>query len=131
MNILQTEWWTIGLPPEWWAEQEEDVVVIGDRDDVGCIEVSTLHKESGEFETAELEQLAGDNGEPGWDWQTTRLGEFSGCYTAYEEEACHVREWYAASGKVLLFITYSCDADNGGLDDAAVDEILQTLVLAS
>ena len=39
-----------------------------------------------------------------------------------------MREWYVAIGSVLLFITYSCDAENRGLDDAAVDEILQTLV---
>ena len=131
MNILETEWWSVGVPPEWWAEQEDDVVVIGDRDDVGCIEISTLHKEVGDFETAELQQLASDNGEPDWSWQRASLGEFSGCYTSYEDEACQMREWYVAAGKLLLFITYSCDEDNSGLDDAAVDEILQTLAPAS
>ena len=127
MNILETEWWTIGVPPEWWAEQEEDVIVIGDRDDVGCIEVSTLHKEAGEFSAAELQQLARDNGDSDWAWQSAGLGEFSGCYSSYEDEGCLVREWYVAAGEVCLFITYSCDEDNRGLDDAAVDEILQTL----
>jgi hypothetical protein len=131
MNILQTEQWTIGVPPEWWAEQEEDIVVIGDRDDVGCIEVTTLQKEAGEFERAELEQIARDNGESSWQWQPAALGEFQGCCTSYEEEGAAVREWYLATGEVLLFITYSCDEDNRGLDDAAVDEILQTLARAS
>jgi hypothetical protein len=28
---------------------------------------------------------------------------------------------------LLLYITYSCDLDNAGMDDAAVDEILDTL----
>jgi len=131
MNVLQTEWWTIGVPPEWWAEHEDDVVVIGDRDDVGCIEISTLHKEVGDFEPAELEQIARDNGESAWQWQSAKLGEFSGCGTSYTEEDTGVREWYVASGSALLFITYSCDGENRGLDDAAVDEILQTLGLAS
>jgi hypothetical protein len=129
MNILETEWWTIGVPPEWWAEHEDDVVVIGDRDDVGCIEVSTLQKEAGDFTPAELQQIARDNGESDWQWQSCGLGDFSGCCTSYEEEDTHVREWYVANSSVLLFITYSCDGENGGLDDAAVDEILQTLAL--
>ncbi len=131
MNILQTEWWTVGVPPQWWAEHDDDVVVIGDCDDVGCIEVSTLQKEAGDFTLTELEQIAGDNGESAWQWQACSLGEFSGCCTRYEEEDTLVREWYVASGSVLLFITYSCAAENRGLDAAAVDEILQTLVFAN
>jgi hypothetical protein len=30
-------------------------------------------------------------------------------------------------GAMLLFITYSCEEENRGMDDAAVDEILDTL----
>ena len=41
-----------------------------------------------------------------------------------------MREWYVSCGALLLFITYSCDEENGGMDDAAVDEILDTLMLA-
>ncbi len=42
MNVLETEWWTLALPPEWWADSEEDSILVGDRDDVGCIEISTV-----------------------------------------------------------------------------------------
>jgi hypothetical protein len=131
MNILQTEWWTIGIPPEWWAEQEDDVVVIGDRDDVGCIEISTLCKEEGNFDQAQVTTIATDNGEPGWDWQSVSLSGLSGRYTTYVEEDSGVREWYLARGSVLLFITYSCAVENCGMDDAAVDEILQTLEMVA
>ena len=43
MNVLETERWTQLVPNEWWAESEEDTILVGDRDDVGCIEISTLH----------------------------------------------------------------------------------------
>jgi len=131
MNILQTEWWSIGIPTEWWAEQEEELVVIGDRDDVGCIEITTLQKETGEFSAAEVATIAADNGESAWEWQDLESGDFSGCTTSYSEEDSQVREWYLAAGPVLLFITYSCELENGGMDDAPVDEILQTLSLES
>ena len=45
MNILHTEWWNIAVPPEWWADQEEESILIGDRDDVGSVEISTLHRD--------------------------------------------------------------------------------------
>lgn len=129
MNILETEWWSVGVPPEWWAEREDDAIVISDRDDVGSIEISTLRKESGDFAAAEVEAIARDNGEPDWDWTTTSAGDFKGVCSAYREDGDAVREWYLASGPLLLFITYSCDIENSELDSAAVDEILGTLAL--
>ncbi len=131
MNVLETEWWTMGVPPEWWAEREEDGILVGDRDDVGCIEISTLCKEQGEFQRDEVAAIARDNGEPDWQWRPGAAGAFSGVCCEYLEEGDAVREWYLASGPVLLFITYSCDEDNRGLDDAAVDDILGTLALAA
>ncbi len=131
MNVLETEWWTLGVPPEWWAEREDDSILVGDRDDVGCIEISTLHRDEGEFSAEEVLGIARENGEPDWDWQPARAGDFKGVAVSYEEEGDAVREWYVATGPLLLFITYSCDLDNRGLDDAAVDEILGTLAPAA
>lgn len=131
MNVLETEWWTMALPPEWWADSEEDSILVGDRDDVGCIEISTLHKEHGEFDQAELRAIALTESGPGLDWQTVTLGEFAGVRSQFVEEGTAIREWYVINGSMLLFITYSCDEDNGGMDDAAVDELLDTLLLVS
>ena len=58
MNVLETEWWTLALPPEWWADSEEDSILVGDRDDVGCIEISTLHKEEGDFDRDSVTAIA-------------------------------------------------------------------------
>lgn len=129
MNILETEWWTLGLPPEWWAEREEDSILIGDRDDVGNLEISTLQRDGGGFTGAEVESIARENGAPHWQWSPYSTDEFSGFRCNYEEEGDAIWEWYLASGAVLLFITYTCAAENSGLDLAAVEEILATLAL--
>ena len=131
MNVLETEWWSMGVPPEWWAEREEDSVVVGDRDDVGSIEISTLRRDEGVFDAGEVLAIARENGEAEWQWEAAEAGEFSGVSTHYEEDGDAVREWYLADGPLLLFITYSCDIENRGLDDAAVDEILNTLAPAT
>ena len=127
MNSVETKWWTLHLPPEWWAERDGDAVIIGDHDGVGCMEISTLQRDGGEFSTTDAESIAHGNGESDWRWQPADCGEFSGCTARYGSGTEALREWYLVAGPLLLFITYSCDADHCGLDDAAVDEILGTL----
>lgn len=123
MRVLETGDWSLLLPSEWQAEQDEDSIVIGDQDDVGCIEISELRKESGAFAPADLEALI-DNPR---DWSTAQLGNFSGRGHSLVEDDAAIREWYVYAGDLLLYITYSCALENRGLDDAAVDEILATL----
>lgn len=130
MNVLETEWWSLAVPPEWWAEAEEDGILIGDQDGVGCIEISTLHKESGEFDSATVRRIAVDEADQPIEWRDVTLGDFQGVVGNYLEERVAIREWYVAAGAMLLFITYSCDEENQGMDDAAVDEILDTLLVA-
>jgi hypothetical protein len=129
MNVLETEWWTMALPPEWWADAEEDGVLVGDRDDVGCIEFSTLHKEQGEFDIAEAMEIARSESSQVLQWSKVSLGDFEGVTSQFVEEGAAIREWYVVRRGMLLFITYSCDEDNRGMDDAAVDELLDTLAI--
>ena len=129
MNVLQTEWWTMALPPEWWADTEEDSILVGDRDDVGCIEITTLRQDEGEFGLTEAMEIAGSESSQPLDWSKVSLGDFEGVSSHFVEEGAAIREWYVVRRGMLLFITYSCDEDNRGMDDAAVDELLDTLTL--
>lgn len=129
MNVLETDWWSMAVPPEWWAEAEDDSILVGDHDGVGCIEISTLHKEAGAFSESELRELAGSESPEADSWRQVTLGHFSGLTATFTEEGAAIREWYLASGAMLLFVTYSCDEENRAMDDAAVDQILDTLTL--
>jgi len=129
MNVLETEWWTLALPPEWWGQAEDDSILIGDQDEVGCIEISTLHKEEGAFAQEMVRSIAQQESEQQLDWCSVVLGEFAGVTASYVQEGSAVREWYVVNASLMLFITYSCAEDNRGMDDAAVDEILETLMV--
>ena len=131
MNILETDWWTMALPPEWWAELEEESVLVGDRDEVGCLEFTTMHKESGQFDATEIQGIAESESEHAQDWKAVTLGDFNGVVSAFIEEGAAIREWYIANDSQLLYISYSCEEDNRGMDDAAVNEILDTLMVAN
>lgn len=127
MRVLEAGDWGLLLPDEWQAEQEDDAIVIGDRDGVGCIEISELHKDAGDFCAEDLQQFVTDDSL----WESVRRGSFEGLRTSLMEDGAAIREWYLYAGKLLLYITYSCEADNQGLDDAAVDDILDTLRMAT
>jgi hypothetical protein len=126
MRVLEAGDWSLLLPDEWQAEQDEDSIVIGDQDDVGCIEISELRKERGAFAAADLEALIDNPRE----WNAAQLGSFSGRRHSLIEDDAAIREWYVYTGDLLLYITYSCALENRGLDDAVVDEILATLQAA-
>ena len=93
------------------------------------MEVTTLHKDSGEFDTGSLQQIAEEESDQPVEWSGVTLGEFRGVTGSCTEEDVAIREWYVANGAMMLFITYSCEEENRGMDDAAVDELLDTLLL--
>jgi hypothetical protein len=126
LRVLEAGDWGLLLPDEWQAEQEDDAIVIGDRDGVGCIEISELRKDSGDFGADDLKQFVPDASA----WDSSRCGSFEGICTSLLEEGAAIREWYLYAGQLLLYVTYSCEADNQGLDDSAVDDILDTLRMA-
>lgn len=128
MRVLETDNWSLLLPREWAAERDEDVVVIGDEDGVGCLEISELRRERGAFNTADLEALAAEGMQAP---QSLTVAGLAARYAAFSEEGAALREWYVLAGTSILYITYSCDLDNRGMDDAVVDEILGTLRVAA
>lgn len=117
------------LPTEWHAENEDDIIRIVDQDDVGEIEITTLHKQSGNVMPAEIQDMALEESPEVSQWKATDAGAFSGVSGHYTEDGAAVREWYLGSDSLLLYVTYVCDEDDAGLDEASVDELLGTLVV--
>ena len=123
MRVLETGDWSLILPEEWEAEQDGDTILIGDQDEVGCLEISEFRKDGGHFDEADLAPFTGG----GPEWTSVHLGSFTGLQTTLDEDDMALREWCVFSGSALLYITYSCALEDRGMDDAAVDEILGTL----
>ncbi len=129
MNVLETDYWCLLLPQEWSAEQEDEVVTIVDSDDVGELSLTTLCKQTGPIEDDELLAMARQESPEISDWKPVTVGAFTGVQGRFTEEGAYVREWLVAAQNVLVVMTYFCDEENAEMDDAAVDEILNTLVV--
>jgi len=127
VKVLETDNWSLLLPAEWIAERDGDAVLICDRDGVGCLEISELRRGAAGAAGPVIAELAGDV--PGG-LRDCRIAGIAGSHASFEEDGAAIREWYLAVGPLLLFITYSCELSQRGMDDAAVDDILSTLRIA-
>jgi hypothetical protein len=129
MRAVESQWWIIELPDEWEAEQDEETILISDEDGVGEIAITTLQKESGPVDDSELRLYTEDIEAQFGKGQMVELSGMSGYYYSYQDDGDALREWYLRGDDLLLLITYSCDLDNAGMDNSAVDEILSTLFI--
>ncbi len=127
MQMLETDWWTIELPPEWDAEQDDEVVVIEDEDGVSCIEISSLVREDGAVSDADLAGFSLELREEGHASRPVSVGTWRGEFFVYDDEEHHWREWFLRQGGHFVYIAYHCLLEHKSMDDAAVDEILATL----
>ena len=128
MNIVETDYWCLMLPPEWSAEQEEGSVLITDQDGIGELAITTLVREPVDAPGPSLSEIAQTESPEVSSWVSVVFGEFSGVTGEFTEEGTVLQEWYLSHGVALLYCTYACDAEDAGMDMAAVEEMLGTLV---
>ena len=129
MKIIETEYWCLMLPPEWSAEQNEDVVMITDQDGIGELAVTTLIQDNAGAGDVTAVQMAEEESPEVADWSPVQVGPFAGVAGSFKEDGLVIREWYLAHLSVLIYATYACGIEDDGLDTGAVEEILGTLVL--
>ena len=128
MKIIETEYWCLMLPPEWSAEQNEDVVMITDQDGIGELAVTTLIQDNASAREASAAIVAEEESPEVADWSPVQVGPFAGVAGSLKEDGLVIREWYLTYRSALLYVTYACGIEDDGLDTGAVEEILGTLV---
>ncbi len=128
MNMIETDYWCLMLPTEWSAEQSDDVVLITDQDGIGELALTTLVRASRAGEEITSTDIAKEKSPEISVWHAAEYGGFTGVTGHFEDTGSVITEWYLTYGDALLYITYACHEEDYGLDAAAVDEILSTLV---
>ena len=128
MNIVETDYWCLMLPPEWSAVEEDGSVLITDQDGIGELAITTLVRESDYGPETSLSEVAQAESPEVSGWSTAKFGDFSGVTGQFTEDGAVLQEWYLSHGVALLYCTYACDVEDAGMDMAAVEEILGTLV---
>jgi hypothetical protein len=130
MNMIETDWWEMGLPEEWDAEQDDETILVMDEDGIGAIEISVLEKDNAADSvdwSAMISDMAPDNVKP----VVTKLAEREARYVSFIDEEDAVRLWLVDGPGIILVVSYVCDVSDRGMDDSAVDEILSTLAFVT
>ena len=128
MNIVETDYWCLMLPPEWSAVEEDGSVLITDQDGIGELAITTLVREPDDGTETSLSEVAQAESPEVSSWANAIFGDFSGVTGQFTEEGAVLLEWYLSHGVALLYCTYACDVEDAGMDMPAVEEILGTLV---
>ena len=123
MDTLETDHWCIDLPPEWFAEQDDETIVISDESEVSTLELTPILTDDSVSKDAILADVIPANA------IKTVLAEQSAFYHELNEDGVFWREWVCELTHGVLLISHGMDEDNKGMDDAVVDEILSTLQL--
>jgi len=129
VELYETKWWSLDIPEEWDVELEEDVTVISDEDGVSEIGISTLIKAEGETDDDDVDAFTVDLTEQGIVGEDGKCGDYHATVFEYSEDGFACRDWFVCCGPILILISYACDEQNKGMDDAAIKEILSSLRL--
>ena len=127
MDVVETQWWTMLLPPEWFAEEDGDDILVSDVDGVGVLEVSCIKKESGSIIEQDLEQFTGELINSGKEEASVETDFFAGSYFEYLDDGEWCRDWFLVSGDLLVIAGYTCMEEDKRMDDASVDELVGSI----
>lgn len=130
MRIIETELFIMQIPADWEAEQEDETIIIEDPDGVSTIEITSLQKDEGLVSEADLKEFASELIAEGGIPASAVLGGFNGIEFEYVDDDGAWREWFVAAKNSVLLISHGTEVDHQGIDDAIIDEILETLVYA-
>lgn len=130
--LVETDCFIIDLPESWSVEQDEECFIFHDPDDITRLEISAMRKQGSLVEESDLEQFSIDLIEQGLKPKPVTVGDFYGAYFGPIEEEGEVwREWVCCAEDVVLLASHGVEAEDKGLDDAIVDEMLGTLIVLS
>ncbi len=121
--------WQLELAENWEWEEEEDCVAFFNPDGVGTLEISTAHKEEGEIDADELDELAADCAPEDVPLEKTSIEQWVGKAASFEDEGEAWRIWCLRRAGYALFITYSCEQADAGQEDGEVDQMIRSLDL--
>jgi hypothetical protein len=127
MDVIETQWWTMLLPPEWSAEEDGEDILVSDVDGVGVIEVSCVKKESGDITEDDLAEFTAGVSENADKEASIETDFFQGSYFEYLEDGEWCRDWFLVSGDLLVIAGYTCLEEDKHMDDSSVDELVSCI----
>lgn len=127
MRQLLTDCWALDIPEEFTAEQDDETVILTDADNISTLEITAIRKQEGEVTGEELAGFAEELNAGNLPRKEIMLGDFDGFVYEYTEEEYWCRDWFVSFKDVCLLVSYTCLDEDKHFDDAAIDNILDSI----
>ena len=122
-------WWSVELPDNWEAEQDEDCATFTSERGVGALQISAYRRDDEIVTHEDLLDFAQDELVEGANLNSVNFSEFVGLETSYFVGEGLWRKLWLRSGSLLLFVTYTCAAEERTVETKDVSLILESLSL--
>lgn len=122
--------WSVDLPADWEADEEEESVSLYHPDSPGVLTLSATREEQ-DISDEYLEELLDEHLEAGADLMDAEYGSFTGVTFCYDDDEEYWCEWYLRAGPIMLFVTYNCPLDKEGEEEDVIESILESLAVDS
>lgn len=124
---FRSDTWSLTVPEEWSARNDEPVATLHNIDPIGVLQISAAFKDTKVLE-ADLRGFASEHIAAGVKTRPCTAGDFVGFEIAFGDEESFWRQWYLRNGRQMLFVTYNCGADYRGIEDEIVRSSLCSLI---
>jgi len=118
------------IPESWDIESEDEMTSMYDPDGRGTLVISAV-VEDDSISDDYIEDLVAEHLDAGAELHHEVFGPFTGVGCCFEADDDYWCEWYLCLDNKLLFITYNCDLESEGEEDDLIENILDSLSLAT
>jgi hypothetical protein len=127
MNVYESAWWSVEVPPGWSAHEERECISFFRDDGVGAFQVSAHKHDSGRVPEDDLLDFTKGEFPDNLTLQSVTCGEFVGLGIEYVTDGKFWLQRWLHNGPLLLYVTYNSDAQDSPLEMDDVNQMLATL----
>ncbi len=118
--------WSLNLPQNWDISSDEDCVTFQSKPPVGVLQVSAYSKDSA-ITVRDVQEFMQSHIKAEKKIYDAHFDLFSGFTVHYTTEDFYCKEWWLYFDRIMLYVSYTVDLIDKGLEDTVVHEILKTL----
>jgi hypothetical protein len=120
-------WWSIEIPSDWSAEEEEDCVTFTADRGVGALQISAYRREGESVTDMDLNDLAEDELIDDIIPENVSWGDFNGIAISYVEGERFWRKLWLRAASLLLYMTYNCNMKEQAAEVESLNLMLSSL----
>lgn len=127
IHSFKSAWWSVELPSGWIGSEDPECVTFRATPPLGALQLSAALKDGGSITEEDLQSLVKESPSPRTELVKVSYGSFFGVAIQYVKEGLFWREWWLASGRLMIYATYNVAKGGEDLEEDKIESILSSL----